>query len=157
APGCPAWWSESPTIAGFPRPALEQTSEEATTPNIYLRNILSGGRFTLASKLMRNCCRLRSRNLATNAGSTVRIFLTVIGSLALSMSFFREKTSVRKASASSLSITPHAFTVLRFRTHSVRFGCRDFAPNRNHPEPGRLDVTYTAYADFGKQALLGLL
>jgi uncharacterized protein len=98
--GCQASWSESPTIAGFPEPAPEQTSGEATTPSICLRNISSAGRFTLASRLMRSCCRLRSRSLATSAGYMARIFLTVTGSMARSTFFSKEKTLARKASAS---------------------------------------------------------
>src|SRR5262249_5861450 len=35
--------------------------------------------------------------------------------------------------------------------NNVRFGCQDFAADRNHPEPSQLDVTNTALtAAFGR-------
>jgi hypothetical protein len=68
--------------------------------------------FEVDEKLLR----LPLRSLAMTAGFTAQIFHTATGSMARWMSFCREKISARRASASSLSITARAFTVLRPRT-----------------------------------------
>ena len=111
--------------SGFPGAAPEKTLEEATTPSICLRNTLRGGRFTLASRLMRNCFRLRSRSLETSAGFMARIFLMETGFMARSMFFSKEKTLARKASESSLSITPRAFMDSMFRMDLNRLRTSD--------------------------------
>ena len=103
--------------SGFPgSPRRNRFQDEATTPSICPRNISSADKFILASRLMRNCCRLRSRNLAMSAGFMVRIFRTETGSMARSMFFFKEKTLARKASTSCLLTTTRAFTDSIFRT-----------------------------------------